>query len=376
VSLRSGVTNYDFVGKSRIFVTLSIIAIAASLLLFFTKGLRYGIDFAGGTELQLKFQKEVSAGDIRTVLESLQMRDAVVQSLGDPKEREFLIRVTKSSSDPERFDANLRQSIQKNFPDNNLLKVRYVADRAYLTFQNPLETLKLSQAIQDVGGNELKVHDVAIYGKPDNHEYTINFSGLSTVIAGSLEKKFGTGSFELRREDTVGPKVGKELRVKGVMSMLVTLVLLLIYIWFRFDIAFAPGALLALFHDVAITIGVFCLFGFEMNLTVMAGLLTLVGYSLNDTIVVYDRIRENMKRMKDKPLAEIINASINQTLSRTIMTSGATMLVTIALMIWGGDIIFNFAFALSFGIVVGTYSSIYIASPLTILLNRMVNKKA
>jgi preprotein translocase subunit SecF len=304
------------------------------------------------------------------------MRDAVVQSLGDPKEREFLIRVTKSSSDPERFDANLRQSIQKNFPDNNLLKVRYVADRAYLTFQNPLETLKLSQAIQDVGGNELKVHDVAIYGKPDNHEYTINFSGLSTVIAGSLEKKFGTGSFELRREDTVGPKVGKELRVKGVMSMLVTLVLLLIYIWFRFDIAFAPGALLALFHDVAITIGVFCLFGFEMNLTVMAGLLTLVGYSLNDTIVVYDRIRENMKRMKDKPLAEIINASINQTLSRTIMTSGATMLVTIALMIWGGDIIFNFAFALSFGIVVGTYSSIYIASPLTILLNRMVNKKA
>jgi preprotein translocase SecF subunit len=150
--------------------------------------------------------------------------------------------------------------------------------------------------------------------------------------------------------------------------------LLLIYVWFRFDIQFAPGAILALFHDAVVTLGVFSLLGMEINLTVLAAILTLVGYSLNDTIVIYDRVRENMHRMEGAELGAIINVSVNQTLSRTVLTSGATLLVTIALLLFGGEILYNFAFALTFGMVIGVYSTIYVASPMAIYLDCMLKK--
>lgn len=367
----------NFVGKSPIFGAISGLLMLASLVIFLTIGLNYGIDFAGGTELQIKFGKPTTAGEIRDALVAINMGDARVQSFGDPKDYEFLVRVSKSSVDPSRFDDKIKLALQSALGSaNSVVRTRYVGDKAYVKLQAAAAPATLSQALANLGISELVVHDVNAFGKVDDHEYVVNFSGVSKTIVTALQGKFGADSFEMRREDTVGPKVGKELRTKGVMAILVSLILLLIYVAFRFDFTFAPGAIFCLFHDVVVTMGIFCFMRMEVDLTVLAAMLTLVGYSLNDTIVVYDRIRENMKKMQGADFAKIINVSINQTLSRTLMTSGATMLVTLALLIAGGEILYNFAFALTFGIIVGSYSTIYIASPIAILINKMSAKKA
>ena len=210
--------------------------------------------------------------------------------------------------------------------------------------------------IQQVGdqGNEFLVRA---------QESSENLETLAAHIQSNLEKKYGVGKLEIRRTEMVGPQVGEDLRNKGAQAILFAIVGILIYITFRFEFRFGAGAIVALFHDVLITLGLMSLLNLEVDLTVVAGFLALVGYSVNDTVIVCDRIRENMGKLHSHPLAEIINRSINETLSRTIMTSGLTLLSVLALYLVGGSVIHNFAFVLLAGIIVGTYSSIFIASP-------------
>jgi preprotein translocase subunit SecF len=283
----------DFIGKRYLFMTLSAIIILIGMGALAGRGLNYGIDFAGGTMVQVRFAKPLSADDIRQALKDINMADASIQQFEDAQTHEFLIRVEKS---------------------------------------------------------------------------TTNLVGLSDTIKAELEKAFGKENVDIRRVEMVGPKVGKDLRRQGMLAIIYALIGILIYVTFRFEFRFALGAIIALAHDVAITVGMFALLNKEFSLPIVAALLAIVGYSLNDTIVVYDRIREIMKSVGKGEFTTVINDSINQTLRRTILTSLTTMLVLISLFFLGGGVIHDFAFAMIVGVTVGTYSSIFIASPIVILM--------
>jgi len=282
-------TNFDFVGKRKVAFAISIALIAVGLIsLVAHKGPAFSIDFAGGTLLQMKFEKDLSVQEIRASLDKIGWGDAEIQKFGEGKE--FLIRVKK----------------------------------------------------QEVG---TKVGD---------------------QIKAVLIKDFPNNAFEVRREEKVGPKIGEELKGKAVWAIFWAMIGILIYITWRFEFKFAVGAIAALFHDVLITVGIFSILNKEISLAIVAALLTIVGYSLNDTIVVFDRIREDLALMRGQSYEAIINASINQTLSRTIITSLTTLVVVICLFALGGEVIRDFAFALMVGVAVGTYSSIFVASPVLI----------
>ncbi|MDG5467645.1 protein translocase subunit SecF [Deltaproteobacteria bacterium IMCC39524] len=282
--------NIDFVGKRKLAMIISGVVILLGLAsLVINGGPNYGIDFVGGTLVQVKFAENTDAGKIKDSLSTLDLGSVVVQHFGDDA-NEYLVRVQENANNKE----------------------------------------------------------------------------LSKLISGSLESSYGAGKVDIRRVEMVGPQVGKDLRQKGLLSILYAMIGILIYISWRFELRFAVGAIIALLHDVLITLGAFSLSGREIDLPIIAAFLAIIGYSLNDTIIVYDRIRENYGKHQKKGFTAVVNSSINETLSRTILTSGTTMLVVLALFVFGGGVIHNFAFALLIGILVGTYSSIFVASPVLI----------
>ena len=287
--------NIDFVGKRKLALVVSAVMILIGLAsLVINGGPNYGIDFVGGTLVQVKFAENTDAARIKDGLASLELGSVVVQRFGDDP-NEFLIRVQESGE-----------------------------------------------------------------GKD-----------LSGLISGSLESVYGEGKVDIRRVEMVGPQVGKDLRQKGLLSISYAMIGILVYIAWRFELRYAIGAIIALLHDVLITLGAFSITGREIDLPIIAAFLAIIGYSLNDTIIVYDRIRENYGKHQKLGFGEVVNRSINETLSRTILTSGTTLMVVLALFIFGGGVIHNFAFAMLVGILIGTYSSIFVASPLLILWQDM-----
>lgn len=295
VELIKSNVNIDFLGKSKIFFVISTALALLSLLLIFTKGFNYGIDFAGGTVVQVKFENTPDLDKLRKSFSDLKLGEMVIQTFGEPND--ILIRVEKTS-------AGLKET----------------ADA-------------IQTKIKEVSGNQKIV---------------------------------------IERVEQVGPQVGGQLKKKAIMAIIYSLIGILIYVSLRFEFIFSVGAVLALFHDVIITLGIFSLLGKEITLPIVAALLTIVGYSLNDTIVVFDRIREKIKNSAGKlTIYEVINKSINETLSRTILTSGTTLLAVLALYLFGGEVINGFSFALLIGIVVGTYSSIGVASALVYKIKKI-----
>ncbi len=283
-------TKIDFLGIRRSAFILSGLLIGVSIIsVILHGGLNYGIDFAGGTLVQVKFSEPTRVETIKGNLASIGLDRSLVQRFGEKKENEYLIRVEKSVSDLE---------------------------------------------------------------------------SLSGQIAEALQEAYGKDGVEIRRTEMVGPKVGKDLKRKGILAIIYALIGILIYITWRFEFIFAVGAIIALAHDVMITVGVFSIANKEFTLPIVAAILTIIGYSLNDTIVVYDRIRENRRKMRRDAFAKVINASINETLGRTLLTSLTTLIVVVILFIFGGGVIHDFAFALMIGILAGTYSSIFVASPI------------
>jgi preprotein translocase subunit SecF len=286
-------TKINFLVIRRFTFGLSALLIGATVIsIILHGGLNYGIDFAGGTLVQVKFLEPIQVERIKENLASIGLGESLVQRFGEKGGNEYLIRVEKSVSDLE---------------------------------------------------------------------------GLSGQIERTLQEVYGKDGVEVRRTEMVGPKVGKDLRRKGILAIIYALVGILIYVTWRFEFIFAVGAIIALAHDVMITVGVFSITNKEFTLPIVAAILTIIGYSLNDTIVVYDRIRENRRKMRREPFATIINSSINETLSRTFLTSLTTLIVVVILFIFGGGVIHNFAFALMVGVLVGTYSSIFVASPIILI---------
>ena len=320
-------TNIDFIGKRRIAAVFSIAVLLASAVAIQVRGVRLGIDFAGGTEVQVRFEGEAAAteGRIREVVAGCGLEDASVVRFGDADA--FLLKFPAASQ--ELVDGALAS---ETCPIGR-------ADR---------------QALEEFRS-----------GKPEDADLT---GQIVNVLSHALGNS--VGPLVVDRVEFVGPRVGSELRRDGIYSLLIASLLILAYVSFRFSTRFAPGAIVALVHDVGITAGVFVILGLEFDLKVLAALLAIIGYSLNDTIIIYDRIRENMERRTKHDLEDVLNRSVNQTLSRTVLTSGTTMAAVLALLFVGGPVLRPFALAMTIGIIVGTYSSIYIAAPTLLWLER------
>jgi preprotein translocase subunit SecF len=280
---------YDFMGKRVPFLGLSSFLVIASIVLLFTKGLNFGIDFVGGTIVQVKYEEAAPIDKIRDTLKSTKYGNSIITKFGS--DEEVVIRITGSSSD----------------------------------------------LANDIGDEMAKI-------------------------------LVPTGKFEIRRIDMVGAKVGGELREKGLMALTLSIIVMLIYLSFRFEWRFAVASVLALIHDISIAMGAISLFNIEVNLDILAAILTLLGYSLNDTIIVFDRIREGIQTSKANDLKEVINESVSKTLSRTTLTSLTTLFVVATLYFFGGEIINGFSFTLLVGIIVGTYSSIFVAASFLVQL--------
>ena len=285
-------THFDFIGKRKLALLISTIVILASIgSIFFHGGLRYGVDFAGGLLVQIKFAKSADISEVRSALDATGYKDANVQKFGG--ENEFLIRVEKTSEDLQEMSKAMQASLQDRFKDKGL---------------------------------------------------------------------------EIRRVEVVGPRVGKDLKTKALWAVGLAFLAILIYVAFRFhEFAYGVGGLVALFHDIIVTYGAISIFNLEYSLSLLAVILTIIGFSINDTIVIFDRVRENLKKMKKEDIVTIFNVSINETLERTILTTGTVMMVVLILFFFGGEVIHDFTIALIVGLITGTYSTVYIASPVVLL---------
>ena len=270
----------------------SIILIIISLLLLLIKGLNYGVDFKGGTLIEIKTNdKNISISDLRKSFNKMNLGDVTVKHFGS--ENDFIVKFEKRNSNKSNFIEEIKNKLTNYIGDN----------------------------------------------------------------------------YDFRRVENIGPKVSSELLKSGVIAIGLSLAAMLIYIWIRFEWQFSLGAIIAIFHDVIITLGIFSLFSFEINLSIVAAVLTIVGYSMNDTVVIFDRVRENLKKYLDIKIFELTNISINETLSRTIITSITTLIALLSIYFFGGEILKGFSLAMILGVIFGTYSSIYIANPILVLLN-------
>ena len=360
-------TNIDFISKSRIAIFISTLLNLAILVGIATVGFNFGVDFAGGTLVEVKFNHPISAADVRKRAEAGGLQDVSVQNIGAEDENTFLLRMGGVTQLNEENAEKAKAAI------NGLGNVRNV----YADMNNGIINFRSATALdaaavkQTVEASGTGVQEVRALGEAQGggFDYQVVASGMADKVRTALSHGVTERDFEERRVDYVGPQVGKQLRNKGIAALLYAMIAILIYVAFRFDFKFGPGALVAMLHDVVMVAGFYLVSRREFNLTAIAALLTVIGYSVNDTIVIYDRIREDMGKFKGKPFPEIINIAINDTLGRTILTSVTTALSLVGLLIFGVGEIWDFAMAMLVGIFVGVYSTIYIASPLTIWLD-------
>jgi len=293
--------NISFVSKFPVAVVVSAILVIGSISLFVSKGLNYGVDFRGGAEILVSFEKETSLEELRDSLDANKFDSSSVQSIGEASKNEFLVKVASN-------EANLNK--------------------------------------------------------------------VTDQITSMLQKDFSERGSEILKTDIVGPKAGEQLRVSGFQAMAWALLMIMIYIALRFDFKYSPGAIMALLHDVIIIIGIFSLLDKEFSLQIVGALLAVIGYSVNDTVVVYDRVREHEVKFASKTLKEQINGALNETLSRTLLTSITTLIVSGVMYFMGGGIIQDFFFAICIGVLVGTYSSIFVAAPTVLFVDKLSGKKA
>lgn len=365
-------TKIDFVSKFKLCGIISSILVGASIILFLVLGLNYGVDFAGGTEIQVKADG-ISTEDMRKHLSSFGNVD--IQQF-EGKNNEFLIRFLNISMVDDETINKYIESVKSEFPDSKMTKKYFdsqVGDRIEMWFETPVDEAKLKNLTEQF---KIPTRGTVEYKKVgERHIYKVMLEGLTTEIMSAIKEKSGTNP-ELLRVELVGPKVGEKLRFSAFQAVLYSLIAILIYVAFRFNIQFAPGAVISLFHDVMITVGLWSLFRLPFDLTIVAALLTIVGYSINDTIVIYDRIRENWNNPKKGiTLAEKMNVSLNETLTRTLLTSFTTLFAVLSLLFLGGEAIKGFALAMTFGLITGSYSTLFIASPITLLVEKWMNKE-
>jgi preprotein translocase subunit SecF len=378
--------NIDWMGKAKYFVTLSLTLLAIGAVSIMRQGgLRYGIDFRGGTLVYVRFAGQPPLDQLRKNLSAAGLTNSTLQQISGAdigtasSSHDVVIGLEQhGQGDADQLDAG-KQAIlgvlqkmygqQDTKPDFNSETPSALA--SFLTQKDPLSLgttagnryTALAQALTDA-------RDKDHGGIVTNFDDLRNTPGANAATIADLKDSFSLGQFAIRNVEIVGPKVGAQLRRQAIFATLYALAGMLIYIAFRFEWVYGAAAVIAVFHDVLITLGLFSLFHYEISLTVIAALLTLVGYSMNDTIVIFDRVRENLRLMRREPFPAIVNRSINQTLSRTILTSGLTFLTVLVLYLMGGQVLRSFSFAMVVGVVIGTYSSFGIAAPIVVVWNR------
>lgn len=369
--------NVDFLGKRKFFYMFSLALFLIGLLSVIFKGLSFGIDFKGGSEIVLQFEKQIDIAEIRKDIENIGLGNVEVRTFGG--ETGALIR-TELQQLPESVYPDVVKGIEDEIkiiaPNVAFNIVEKTATSITYSFPNSDTTNLVVEKLFEAGFQSGKVSE-----EPGNRQIDVSV-GIADWIKENLRTKVKDNPFKVIKEDRVGPKIGDELKRDAVIAVFLSLVVILIYLGFRFKFVFAIGAVAALFHDVLITLGLYsALYGvipglnLDIDLSVVAAFLTLVGYSINDTVIVFDRVRENMKIHKTLPLMEVINKSINQTMSRTIITAFTTLITVFILMLLGGDVLRAFAFTLFFGIIIGTYSSIFVASAFVLEYAERTKKK-
>jgi preprotein translocase subunit SecF len=365
-------TNFDFLGKKWYFIGASLVLTVAGLVNLWIKGgPAYGIDFKGGTLMYVKFSSAPPVDRIRSVVSARIPGEVSVQEITGTQE----VIIGTEIKDEKTLDLHRRllvETLGATFgvgggkPDFNNLGAQALADR----LRDPLQRAGVAlsdQQVQDVAKAMVGFRDTPPRsGLVGGFDELAGVPGVAGGVLNVLKQEFTLFPYAIRNVEIVGPKVGAELRNQALLALLYALGGMLVYIAFRFEWIYGLGAVIAVLHDTLITIGLFSIFNKEISLTVVAAILTLVGYSMNDTIVVFDRMRENLKLLRREKLESLMNISINQTLSRTVLTSGLTMLTALSLWLFGGAVLNGFSFALVVGILIGTYSSVFIASPIVL----------
>jgi preprotein translocase subunit SecF len=369
--------DFNFVGRMNLLLAISVVLITLSIAMLpinhFWRGhvLNYGIDFRGGTEIQVQFNQEQDPGKIRSAMQTGGFKDTeVVKIRNDQMPNLYFLRFGAVSPLSEQKAEALKLALDAKLGADSVHKFDFSegGDKIHVRFGKTVEPNDVMEVMKSQG---VQYNTVQRFGRPEDNSFEIILVGLDVEVTSALDKHLGAGAVKaVSGLESVGAKAGAELRDDGIKSLLFAIVCIMVYIAVRFDFRYGPGTIASLLHDAILVMGAFAITYREFSLTTIAAILTVIGYSMNDTIVVFDRIRENASRLRDKKFDRVVNISINETLSRTILTSATVFFVTLAMNIWGTGVIRDFAFAMNVGVIVGTYSSIFVAAPILIWLNR------
>jgi preprotein translocase subunit SecF len=375
----------DWLGKKWYFLGFSLIfSVAGVLSLLFWHHLPLDVDFRGGTVVTVRFDRSPNIDQIRSAADRAGLHDAHIVSYGAAGSNEVLITLAQSQTSEASLDlgrATIVQTLERHYSADSAAAGAGKLDldnagrgtlSAFLEQQDPERLNTAGTGAAEAANPKYLAQAEAILAYRDQQHGGLidSIAHLSSVadapVVAALQQGAYLSGFNIRNVEIVGPQVGSQLRKQAVLATLYSLAGMLVYLWFRFELIYGVAAVVAVFHDTLITIGAFSLTNREISLTVIAAILTLIGYSMNDTIVVFDRIRENLAMHRRESLADVVNRSINQTLSRTVLTSGLTFLTALSLYLFGGEVLHNFSFALVIGILIGTYSSIAVAAPMLV----------
>jgi preprotein translocase subunit SecF len=374
-----GEVKIDWLGRKWYFLGFSLVfSVAGVLSMLFWHHVPLDVDFRGGTVVRVKFDQQANIDRIRSAADKAGLKDARIRTYGQAQDHEVLITLAQNETSEAALDqgrAAIVSTLTANYSTNgtasegklDLDNAGRSSLAAWLAQKDPEHLGSSDAAMQHYTQQAGAILDY----RDNQHSGLINsidnLSGVATpAVFNELKQDAYLSGFHVRSAEIVGPQVGAQLRKQALLATLYSLAGMLVYLWFRFELIYGVAAVVAVFHDTLITVGAFSLFDKEISLTVIAAILTLIGYSMNDTIVVFDRIRENLRLSRREPLAAVVNRSINQTLSRTVLTSGLTFLTVLSLYIFGGEVLRGFSFALVIGILIGTYSSIAVAAPMLV----------
>ncbi len=379
-------THIDFMKYRKVFVWVSVALLVVSMAELLVIGsLNLGIDFAGGTQLTVKFHDEPDIDRLREVVAAAGIEDVAIQRFGEADDNEVIIKTASIAGSEEGSQGLIVEALEQAFTSPEVaggFDLNRNGREALADLLTRLDPEGLVGSDPDAARASYQVvADTVIEAREDDGMFVgaadlDSIAGLSDATREAIRGNTVFGNFAVLGAENVGPQIGGELRQKGIAAVVLSLLGMLLYIWLRFELRFGIGALVALTHDVLITLGLYAIADFEFNLTTVAAFLTVVGYSVNDSVVVFDRVRENLRRTRSQTLVEVMNDSLNQTLSRTVLTSGTTLMVVVCLLTVGGDVLRGFAFIITVGVVIGTYSSIYVASPFALLWEQFFGREA
>jgi preprotein translocase subunit SecF len=376
--------NYDFLKYRKHWAVVStILSLLGLAVVVFHKGLNVGIDFAGGTQVVVQFRQPPTADDLRKSLAQAGLGDATIQGYGTENPDQFMIRTRLQGNQEEGQEQEIIGALDRIYnpgqhPAVDLNKAGAEGIGAMLFEADPLQ-LKAADitaardAYGEIAQGVLGVRrDVGVIR---DFQQLASAKGMTPEVRQALQQRSYVGNFAVLSREVVGPTVGAELRQRGILAVVMSMLAMLVYIWIRFELRFGVGAVIALIHDVLVTLGLYALFGFEFNLTTIAAFLTLVGYSVNDSVVVFDRVREMLRKSRRVPFEKLLNDAVNMTLSRTILTASSVFLACLALLFLGGEVLRGFSFVMTVGVIVGTYSSVFVAASFALLWENMVQRR-